>query len=328
MQHSHQNLAALLATGLSGIQQSMAGMETRLAGKIDCLETKVSNNKESIVRLTDAANKNTVDLARLESGFRDRVASVVRDVLENDTARANSSIGHLGSISAHPSLSYAQMERYDRCRRSLRLWPIQGPDLSAGVRRFLIDKLQLSTDLVENDLDTLPTRRIVEPRSKVQSEVVVEFPSATIRDSVKSCGYKLEGQNAGIRIEVPNFLKSDFHVLQNLGYKMKLSNAGTKRSIKFDDEVYGLMLDVQVPGQDWQRIRPQQAREARRSTPSLRSGPLELTSDMISGLIRDQDSVDSESLPSGGSSASSSNSWPSDRSATGGNSVPLGRKPT
>ena len=75
-------------------------------------------------------------------------------------------------------------------------------------------------------------------------------------------------------MKVPNFLKSDFHVLQNLSYKLKMANNAVKRSIKFDDDSLGLMLDMQVPGQDWSRIRPDQAREARRSKPALLSSPV------------------------------------------------------
>ena len=126
----------------------------------------------------------------------------------------------------------------------------------------------------------------MEPRSKIEAEVVVEFQTASLRDSIKSTGFRLEGQRAGIRIEVPNFLKSDFHVLQNRSYRLKMANKEMKRSVKFDDECYGLMLDVQLPGQEWRRIRPAQARAARRADPSLRSGPSELSLDMIAGAIR------------------------------------------
>ena len=129
---------------------------------------------------------------------------------------------------------------------------------------------------------------------------MVEFPSPAIRDFVKSFGFKLEGLQAGIRMEIPNFLKSDFHVLQNLSYKMKLAHRDTKRSVKFDDDSFGLMLDVQLPGENWRSIRPGKAREARRNDPSLHSGPLEMTGDMISDVCR-------PSTSSLGSSASGAN---------------------
>ena len=169
---------------------------------------------------------------------------------------------------------------------------------------------------------------MVEPRSKIQSEVVVEFPSAAIRDYIKSSGYKLEGQQAGIRMEIPNYLKSDFHVLQNLSYRLKMANTEMKRSIKFDDERYGIMLDIQLPDQEWRRIRPDQARDARRMEPSLREGPLELSGDMIAGVVR-------SSNPSVGGDNSSNSASDSvvdptamGTAASGSNATPLGRRST
>ena len=103
---------------------------------------------------------------------------------------------------------------------------------------------------------------------------------------MKARGYKLEGKQAGIRIEIPNYLKSDFHVLQSISFKMRQANPGMKRSIKFDDDICGLFLDVQIPGQDWRRIRPDQARAARLTDPSLSTGPLELSGEMIAGSVR------------------------------------------
>ena len=200
------------------------------------------------------------------------------------------------------------------CRRSLRLWPISGPDLLESVSAFLIDKLGLDRDAVCDSLVPETVRRIVEPRSKIQNEALVVFGSPHIRDSVKAAGFKLEGQRAGIRIEVPNYLKSDFQVLQSVSYRMKLAHPGIKRSIKFDDENLGLILDVQIPGKDWTRIRPNQARAAKRSDPLLRSGPAKLSSEMITEAIR----LDS-------TTANPSVSLGSD--LTGSNMTPLGQRP-
>ena len=56
-----------------------------------------------------------------------------------------------------------------------------------------------------------------------------------------------------------------------------------KRSLKFDDENLGM---IQMPGEDWRRIRPEQARQAGRSNQSLRAGPEEMSGDMIAGVVR------------------------------------------
>lgn len=178
-------------------------------------------------------------------------------------------------------------------------------------------------------MDTLPTHRIVEPRTKIRDEILVEFPSISIRDAVKSSGFKLEGIRAGIRMEVPHFLKSDFHVLQNLSYKLKMVNREMKRSLKFDDDNHGLMLDIQLPGEDWRRIRPDQARRARETNPDLRTGPEEMTGPIIAGVAKGTTSANFVLGASFRSRAGSCSSAPShsshpQASATGGNATPLG----
>ena len=118
-------------------------------------------------------------------------------------------------------LSSQQIDCYGRCWRSLILLPVRGPDLLASVKEFLSGRLDFAPDQIQHDFGRIAGRRVVEPRSKIDSEVIVEFSSASIRDTIKSSGYKLEGQTASIRMEVPNFLNSDFHVLQNLSYRQQ-----------------------------------------------------------------------------------------------------------
>ena len=298
------DLAALLSNGLSSIQSTMVAMEEKLVGKMDSLEACVNVNKRSISILTGTVSKNTVDLARLETPmregddrFEDRVAGIVRSVMGRDSH----SVSSLDLSSRVPSTE--QIERYASCRRSLRLWPIVGQNIEESVKDFLRTNLGYTRDQVE-DLGRITARRVIEPRSKIDSEAVVEFASSSIRDAIKSLGFKLEGKRAGIRIEIPNFLKSDFHVLQNLSYRLKQANKDMKRSVKFDDDTYGLMLDIQFPGQEWRRIRPDQARAARSVDPSLQTGPRELSIDMIAGAIR------GDTDRSGDSTASGSNAVP------------------
>ena len=204
---------------------------------------------------------------------------------------------------------------YWRCRRSLCLWPNPGPNLEHEVRRFLLSNLEIDLEAMEGDAGSIKVRRVVEPRWKIKEEAIVEFSSAPIRDSVKGSGFKLEGKEAGIRFKVPNFSKSDFQVLQLLSYKMKQSNGEMKRSLKFDDESLGLVLDVQLPGEEWTRFRPDQARLARQNEPALRSGPRELSVDRSAGFVR---SMVAPTLAAG----------PPPGAASGSDATPLGRRDT
>ena len=108
----------------------MGGMETRLAGKIDQLERSVKCNKESIVILTETVNKNTIDLSRLESQFRDheenfdtRVADIVRNI---SGAPGGADVSWMSRGPPPLGGPPEQVSRYWQCRWSLRLWPVQG----------------------------------------------------------------------------------------------------------------------------------------------------------------------------------------------------------
>ena len=325
---AQQDLAALLTTGLAGIQTSMGGMETRLGGKIDSLETAVRENERRIEILTTSVKANADDLTDLrrrvdlgDAGLERRVEEMVRSAMSSS----------MSSSRAHPSLDLSldpqsgrtaeQTARYWRSRRSLRLWPISGRDLLLAVKSFLVDNLDYTRDFVE-DLGQCRVDRVVDPRSKVQQEVVVEFPTPAIRDAIKASGHKLQGKRAGIRMEIPHFLKSDFVVLQSISYRMKMANPDMKRSVKFDDEKLGLFLDVQLPGEEWRRIRPDQARAARDSDPVLRAGPRELSSTMISDALRASTSSSSTSSRTTNGQQSPAGQRPVPP-LTGGNASPL-----
>ena len=144
----------------------------------------------------------------------------------------------------------------------MRLWPIKGPDLIQSARLFLSENLEYSDDFIR-DLGDIKVDHVIEPRSKIQQEAIVDFSTPAVRDAVKGSGFKLQGKRAGIRMEIPHFLKSDFNVLQSLSYRLKMANPEMKRSVKFDDASLGVYLDVQLPGQEWRRVRPAQARSAR-----------------------------------------------------------------
>ena len=280
--------------------------------------------------LTSAVNKNTIDLARLESELRASDQSIdrrVAEALRNHTSLTNASVPDLGNGPPPDPRAAARESTYWRCRRSLRLWPITG-DLVAGVYGFLLDHLDFDLEAMDPEAAGIQVRRVVEPRSKIKDEVIVEFATASIRDTVKGSGFKLEGKNAGIRMELPVHLRSDFHVLQNMAFHLKSCNPGMKRSIKFDDSCHGLILDVQMQGEDWQRIRPDQARQAGRSNPALRAGPREMSGEMIAGAATPHPHLAAigSQRPAARATADHSTRGPSSSrpTASGGNTEPLG----
>ena len=270
-------------------------MESRLGNKIDSLEAVVHQNKKNIETLTSTVTENSAaidDLRRRAASddhrLEQRVGDLVRAALDT-SAMNNMSIGSCGEViptnvsARNPVRSAQQIAMYWTCRKSLRLWPLTGNDLLKAARDFLVTNLEYTAEYASSII--MSARKVVEPRSKIQNEVVVEFSAPAVRDAVKGSGHKLQGKRAGIRMELPHFLKSDFHVLQAISYRLKMANPDMKRSVKFEDEEMGLVLDVQMPGEEWRRIRPSQARAARESDPTLRSGPLDFSSDMLTKAL-------------------------------------------
>lgn len=196
-----QDLAALLTNGLGtlqnsmgGLQASMGGMEARLAGKIDSLEASVNKNKETIAVLTGIVNKNTVDLARLEAELRSNEVALDGRVADLVKAHIAGLDGPLSLDSSRPpGLSPSQVNMYWQCKRSLRLRPIVGPNLEAVVKNFLFDFLGVDLEAMGPDTGALRVRCVIEPRSKIKDEAVVEFSSAAIRDTIKGSGYTAGG---------------------------------------------------------------------------------------------------------------------------------------
>ena len=61
-------------------------------------------------------------------------------------------------------------ERYWRARRSLRIWPVKGPDLGASLSDFLVSALQLDPEIL-NEVPSFDIRRVRATRSKIDDEV-------------------------------------------------------------------------------------------------------------------------------------------------------------
>ena len=76
-------------------------MEKRLGSKIDSLGANVNKNKESISLLTNTVNKNTVDLAHLESQLR----SNENDFEKKVTVIVRSAISGEASVESRPATS-------------------------------------------------------------------------------------------------------------------------------------------------------------------------------------------------------------------------------
>ena len=235
-------------------------------------------NKESTSKwshLVDQVNgkveKNTADICEIKKSI-ERIERSQAD-LANEQARS--------SNHEQPTRPFTgQQAKYDFARRSLRLWPVWGRDdqeIRRESLRFIRDKLLINTALLTDDqVDRV--RRTRQPRrakGKVNNEVLITFTDKYARDEVAAGAknlseYKNEAGDptAGLRLNYPNHLGADFKALEWYGAEMrKIHGDGTRRSIKFDDEVDGLCIDIKIPAEaDWHRIRPDDAKHFRKRT--------------------------------------------------------------
>ena len=163
---------------------------------------------------------------------------------------------------------------------------MKGPNLKEGLKAFFRDKLKLDDSFI-SDLGDMVIKRHRDPRSKVQDEVLVLFENKEVRDAIKAASPNLagEGRKAGVRLQVPGHLLTNFKLLENLGYQMKAVDSSVRRVVKFDDSNQDLVLDVRI-GDEWKRVRPSEAQAAKMSkTFRSTNGPAEMNSSSIADFF-------------------------------------------
>ena len=95
---------------------------------------------------------------------------------------------------------------------------------------------------------------------------MVLFPDIETRDAVRAAASNLSGHpEAGLRLEIPDFLRPALRSLESVSYSLKSSNPQMKRNVKFDNENLDLVMDIKLAeGDHWRKIRPSEAKEAKK----------------------------------------------------------------
>ena len=116
--------------------------------------------------------------------------------------------------------------------------------------------------------------------------MLARFRNKETRDVVRAAAPSLAGQgnSVGIRMQVPGHLLTNFKALENLGYQMRRVRQDVRRVIKFDDDAQDVVMDVKI-GDVWKRVLPGDALRAKRSTPSLASGPVNMSIENITDFL-------------------------------------------
>ena len=246
---------------------------------VDRIDKRIDENAKEIGEL-----KKAID--RRDAEFGAKVATHVRSELAkiDPPKEAPRAKGHDAPGTA---AACRREEAYYKCRRTLKIWPIEGESLVDAVKVFLATKLGMDEDriLALGRLTVTPSPGKA-PRAR--REVLVVFDSADDRDAVKAMGSSLAGQReVGMAVHVPGHLLDNLFALNGVGYSIKNKHEGVKRSIKFDDNEQNIYLDIYVAGH-WKKITPGEARSALKKLPTSSASGISnsLSSDDISSLIQ------------------------------------------
>lgn len=221
--------------------------------KMESLEHKMDDRMDGamdpVAQVESRLDRNEKDLPSILDGF-----------WENKMGAAGARPGTSAGIG---TAEISCEERYWRCRRSLRLWPLDGASKDK-LDVFLLSKLGLSLAQVGGLGPVEVTRVGGKGAGGIRDEHFVLFDTKEARDMGRGNTLKLAllpANTAGVRLKIPNYLHNNFKTFQNAAYQIKQKSPAAKRNVFFDDDNLNLALDVKLSeAGEWQRISPGEAR--------------------------------------------------------------------
>ena len=261
---------------LNAMKQDIVQSTKETVGQI---EARLDRNEKSIAAL-DAK------IESVEKGMGERIAAEV----EKRCAPAIAAMVAVPdkTVAVSSRLATRREEAYERCRRSLKMWPVEGEDLGDAVRVFLHERLKIGDEKIRSMGGII----VSPPSTKAardKKEVVAMFEVREDRDFIKAQGGNLAGQReVGMALHVPGHLLDNLAALNGLAYAIKQRNPGLKRAVKFDDAVQDVYLDMCIAG-NWRRVTPPQAKLALKDTPSTGGDTGTLDASILSDLLRGKD---------------------------------------
>ena len=182
---------------LDAVEQNLGGSIIAVADDLESLKKRVDKNEASLDGKIERA------FHRLAGGGNTRNLGVGPRPRPTTAPQAP----------GDPHRETYKEERYWQARRSLRMWPVRGPDLKGSLSTFFKDTLKIDDDIIAR-IDQFEVRGVRSSKSKITNEVVVVFPDVDLRDAVRAAAYNLAGaSNAGIRLEIPEFLRQSLRAL-------------------------------------------------------------------------------------------------------------------
>ena len=221
-------------------------------------------NENVIIQITDVRTK-LEDVTKQVDGNAMDIRSIQDELCKLKSGRPPP------GLACPARVGYADAERYDKSRRSLRVWPIPGSDSakiweSSGV--FIHSTLRVPQDEMD-DSKIQEIKRIRHAGGKFKDEALIVFVDLESRDVVASYARNLSDRvdsagnpTAGLRIDIPSHLMGTFKLLENHGRQLRERyGPDFKRHVRFGDTEKSLFLNIRLPSdQVWTRISPAFAR--------------------------------------------------------------------
>ena len=107
-----------------------------------------------------------------------------------------------------------------------------------------------------------------------------------VRDAVKSAARNLAGLGSdyGVRLELPNHLKSSMRAIQSVSYDLKMKHPQVRRNVLFDDDTMDVVLDFNLSeDQPWMRLTSEQAKKRKKKNPTAKQNVNDCDLDNILG---------------------------------------------
>ena len=262
----------------------------------------LTSMKEDLMQSTrDAVGSIEAKLERHESAIANvekRIERGERELagkISSEVAKQVASSNGKTSITAPSRAQESKREAaYHLCRRSLKIWPVEGDDLPDAVRNFISTKLGFPDARIRL-LGMIEASALPGKVARDKREVLATFETREDRDAVKAGGINLAGQkDVGMSLHVPGHLMDNLVALNGLAYSIKTRNPDTKRSVKFDDANLNLYLDICISGK-WRRIGPDEAKQALKAVPLEDNSRVAMSVEELTGLMRGEKDGSSES---------------------------------
>lgn len=256
--------------------------------RLDSVDEGVTELRSLVSGVTQKVAANTDKLISHDKSIEENRASIA--AIKRDVDRLSNA--QLPATQAwhrdpNPNSDPAAQPDFLKARRSIRLWPVIGStkiEIWRATGNFLKERLAIDSQEIKDEMIESIVRVQRPSGPSTTNKVLVVFKENAPRDQVLGKSGKLaecidkDGKpTAGIRLEIPAYLQTDFRILFRYGQILRTRHGqGTRRHVKFDDVEGTIYLNVKLPGDTtWSSVTTEMARKGLRKRARANDDDLE-----------------------------------------------------